>query len=77
MDRSFLDPQTSEDGTPYGPKRFKELVRECWFISENLNTSYTDILDISSVERAYLLEFIHEKHEATQKAIDEARNKGK
>jgi hypothetical protein len=74
---SFLDPQTSKDGKPYGPKRFKEICKECWFISDQLHTSYTDVLDISYQERVYLIHFIGEKQEATQKAIDQAKAKAK
>ena len=77
MGPSFLDPQTSSDGTPYGPKRFKELVRECWYICDNTNTSYTDVLDISIQERKLLIDNIHAKHEATKKAMEEARQKSK
>lgn len=66
---SFLDPQISKDGKPYGPKRFKEIVQECWFISVNLNTSYTDILDISVPERLYLVEFISSKIKAESDAM--------
>ena len=73
MDRNFLDPPTSEDGSPYGPKRYKEIVRECWYISDNLNTSYTDVLDLSYVERIYLLRLINEKHEAAAEAIATAK----
>jgi hypothetical protein len=73
MGPSFLDPQTSRDGKPYGPKRFKEIVKECWYISDNLHTSYTDILDLSVQERVYILECIKEKHEAQKKAIDEMK----
>jgi hypothetical protein len=73
MGPSFLDPQTSKDGKPYGPKRFKELVKECWYISDNLNTSYTDVLDLSVQERIYLAECIKEKHEATKRAFDEIK----
>ena len=76
---NFLDPQISKDGSPYGPKRFKEIVKECWYISDSLNTSYTDILDISFQERVYLLECIDEKNKATRKAMEraelEAKNK--
>lgn len=75
MDQSFLDPQTSNDGSPYGPKRFKEIVKECWFISDNLNTSYTDILDLSFQERFYLIELINEKQDATKRFLEEARSK--
>jgi hypothetical protein len=75
LDQSFLDPRLSEDGKPYGPKRFKDLVRECWFISDNTNTSYTDVLDLSCLERRYLINFIHEKHEATKEAIEAVKAK--
>ena len=75
MDQSFLDPQTSNDGSPYGPKRFKEIVKECWFVSDNLNTSYTDILDLSFQERFYLIELINEKQDATKRFLEEARSK--
>ena len=72
---SFLDPQTSNDGTPYGPKRFKEIVKECWYICDNTNTSYTDVLDVSIQERRCLIENINAKHDATKKAMEEARAK--
>lgn len=76
-----MDPKTSRDGKPYGPKRYKDLVRECWFISDNLHTSYTDVLDISYQERLFLIEFIRQKQEETEKAMvkaqQEAKNKRK
>jgi len=59
----------SKDGTPYGPKRYKELVRECWYISDQLHTSYSDVLDLSYQERIFLIECIADKQQATQKAI--------
>ena len=74
---SFLDPQTSNDGSPYGPKHFKELVKECWYVSDSLHTSYTDVLDLSYAERVYLIEFINAKNDATRKAFDEARQNAK
>ncbi len=77
MGPSFLDPQISKDGKPYGPKRFKELVKECWFISEHIHTSYKDVLDLSVQERIYLSECIHDKLEATNKAIEEIKQKNK
>ena len=70
---SFLDPQTSKDGSAYGPKRYKEIVRECWYISDNLNTSYTDVLNLAYLDRVYLIACINEKKEATMKAMAEAR----
>jgi hypothetical protein len=73
LDQSFLDPRTSEDGKPYGPKRYREIVRECWYVSDNTNTSYADVLDLSYIERMYLLRFIHEKQEATREALEQAK----
>ena len=70
---SFLDPQTSKDGTAYGPKRYKEIVKECWYISDNLNTSYTDVLNLAYQDRVYLINCINEKKEATAQALAEAR----
>ena len=75
MGPSFLDPQLTSDGKPYGPKRYKEIVKECWYISDNLNTSYTDVLDLSFQERFYLIQYINEKQDATKRAIEEARSK--
>ena len=71
---SFLDPQLSKDGTPYGPKRYKELVKECWYVSDNLHTSYTDVLNLAYQDRVYLIECINEKKDATMKALEEARS---
>ena len=76
-DQSFLDPQISSDGSAYGPKRYKEIVKECWYISDNLNTSYTDVLDLSFQERLYLIECINNKQEATKRAMEAARAKNK
>ena len=74
---NFLDPQLSSDGTPYGPKRYKEIVKECWYISDNLHTSYTDVLDLSFLERVYLIECINKKAEDTKKEIEKINNKNK
>jgi hypothetical protein len=77
MGPSFLDPQTSKDGKPYGPKRFKEIVKECWFLSDQMNTSYSDVLDLSVQERFYIAECIKEKHETQKAAIDAIKAKNK
>lgn len=67
---SFLDPQISNNGKAYGPKRFKEIVKECWYISDQLHTSYTDVLDLSVQERIYLIECINKKIEDTKMMLD-------
>ena len=70
---NFLDPQISKNGKPYGPKRYREIVKECWFISDQLHTSYTDVLDLSYQERVYLIECINDKQVATQKAVEQLK----
>jgi hypothetical protein len=42
-----------------------------------LNTSYTDVLDLSFQERLYLIECINNKQEATKRAMEAARAKNK
>lgn len=62
---NFLDPQFDDEGRPYGPIRYKEIVKECYLISKNINTSYTDLMNITPTERSYMLEFL----------IDEAKQR--
>lgn len=75
MDQNFLDPlQSKKNGRPYAETRYEEIVKECWYISNRLNTSYTDILDISYTERVLLIGFINEQDEATRKHIEEQQS---
>ena len=53
-----MDPQTTKDGEPFAPVRYKEIVKECYLISKNINTSYNDLMDITPTERNYMLEFL-------------------
>lgn len=76
---NFLDPQLTNDGKPYGPYRYKEIIRECYYISKTINTSYNDLLKITPIERQYLLSFIVEdinkEKEMIEKAKKERKNK--
>ncbi len=78
---NFLYQRYDDKGNPIGPKRFKEIIEECWFISKNINTSYTDILQISPLERKYLIDVIKESNriekEEWDKAIRESKEKHK
>lgn len=67
---NFLDQQLSEDGTPYGPARYKELVRERYFISKHSNISYSDTGKMSPVEREYVRDFILDDLKEQQKILD-------
>lgn len=42
-------------------------------MSDNLHTSYTDVLNLAYQDRVYLIDCINEKKEATAKAIAEAQ----
>lgn len=60
----------TSNGELYAPKRFKEIVKECWYISDNIHTSYNEVLDLSVTERTYLIQFIQEKIANTNKALE-------
>lgn len=53
-----MDPQQTESGEPYAPIRYKEIVKECYLISKNINTSYNELMEITPTERTYILEFL-------------------
>lgn len=74
---SFLDPQLTKDGKPYGPIRYKEIVKERYLISKNLNTSYNEIGQITPTERQYLIEFIAEEIKLSKKYVEEQKQKYK
>ena len=63
----------TEDGEPYGPIRFRELVRECYIISKNMNTTYSDVLKMSSIERKYLIKFLIDEAKQRDEMIKKRR----
>lgn len=77
MDQSFLDPLLTEDKKPYGPIRYKQIVKECYLISKHTNTSYTDLMDVTPTERNYLIQLIAEEIQKSQEAIDKAKQESK
>ena len=72
---NFLDPKLTRDGKPYGPLRYKAIVQECYMIAKNANTSYTDLMNITPIEKQYLMEFIMQEFEANRKAQEEFKSK--
>ena len=68
-----MDPKLTNDGKPYGPERFKNIVQERYFISKKCNTSYLDVGYITPIERKYILEFILDEIEKEKKAIEDAK----
>jgi hypothetical protein len=72
---SFLDPQLTKDGKPYGPWRYKEIVKERYLISKNINTSYNEVGKITPVERKYLIEFLAEEIKKSKELAEQAKQK--
>lgn len=70
-----MDPQLTKEGKPYGPHRFKELVRERYLISKNINTSYNDIGRITPREREYIIQFIADEIKRSKELIDQQKQK--
>ena len=76
---NFLDPMKTSDGKPYGPFKFKALIKELYVISKNCHTSYTDLLNITPTEKDELINLIVEdskrQTEAWEKQKQAAKNK--
>lgn len=70
---NFIDPKLTHDGKPYGPVRYKDIVKERYFISKYCNTSYTDIGNTSPLERKYLLEFITDELKAQKEQVEKLK----
>lgn len=73
--KSFLDPQLTKDGKPYGPFRYKQIIREAYLITKNTNTSYMDVMDMPPQEREYMLGFLDEEARKMQELRDKAVKK--
>ena len=68
-----MNPLTNSDGEPYGPWRYKEIVKELYVLSKNINTSYTDLLQITPTERGFLIEMLLEESKKTKEALEKAK----
>ena len=65
----------TEEEMPYGVWKFNQIIKECYFISDNIHTSYTDLLNISVKEKDLLIKYINEKNKAERDAIEKAKKK--
>lgn len=74
---NFLDPQLTSDGQPYGPFRYKQIMKDCWYITKHIHTSYNEILKISPNERDILIEFISNDIRKHNEEMEEILNKSK
>lgn len=75
--QNFLDPQLTKEGNPYGPERYKEIVKERYYISKNINTSYNEVGKMTPTERYYIIEFINQELKKQEEFIRESKNKSK
>ena len=55
---------------PYGPWLYKRISEECYYISHQIHTSYTDLLKMSVRERGYLLEFVSNELKQQKESLD-------
>ena len=58
------------NGQPYGPIRYKQIIKECYLIAKNCNTPYTALLDITPSEKTELLHLIIEENKKMQEEMD-------
>ena len=70
---NFLDPQKTEDGRLFAPIRYKQIIKEGYLISRHLNTSYTDVLKISPIEREHLMCFLADEAKRNKEYIEKAK----
>ena len=55
-------------------KAYKQIVKECYIITKNTNTPYSDILEMTPTERELMIEFLSEDFKKQQEQIDKAKN---
>lgn len=72
---NFFDPKWTSDGKPFGPYKYKELVKQLYIITKACNTSYTDLLNITPTERDIILEMLMQEREETNKAVADMKSK--
>jgi len=64
----------TRDGKPYGPYKYKELVKSLFILSKNLNTSYIDLRDnLTPSEMTSLLLLLKEEDEKNREYIDKIK----
>lgn len=72
---NFLDPALDSEGNPYGPTRYRQIVKERFLISKHCNTSYNDVGEMTPTERIYLLQLISEDLERTKELSEKAKER--
>jgi len=60
------------DGQLFCPQLFKKLVNDCYLISKFIHTSYTDVLNITPMEKNTIIEFIKQDNDMENKRLQES-----
>ena len=64
----------TKDGKPYGPYKYKELVKSLFILSKNLNTSYIDLRDnLTPSEMTNLLVLLKEEDDKNKEYLDKMK----
>ena len=72
LDLLFDRESTTPDKKLFNPQLYRKLVNDCYLISKFLHTSYADVLNLTVIEKNYLLDFIKEDNDRENKRIQES-----
>ena len=67
---NFFVSLLTSDGKPFSPEQFKAIVKDIYLISNIMNTSYSDVGEITPTERAYLMQLLVEDAQKQAEIID-------
>ena len=71
---NFIDPVYDKDGSLYAPKRYNELIREKYYISQKTRISYSEINEMTPSERRMVAQMILEDMRREREALDKKMN---
>ena len=77
LPQSFTDPEVDENGQPWKPSQFNEIVKQREYISRNINTSYLDTGRLSPAERVRIIQLIVDENKKTTEYIEQQTNNAK
>ena len=72
---NFLAPVLTSDGKPFGPIRYKTLLREVYAIIKNVNVTYSEALNMTPTERSLLMSFISNDMKKLNEELQNVNNK--
>jgi len=61
----------TSEGKPYGPERYKEIVKERYYIAKQGNISYADTAKMTPQERDLIMKYIIEDLQNQQNIINQ------